>query len=362
MLVYLIATILSVLFSVFAIVEKRKYDSITYQSITIKSNSILYQKFFLFLSWLVLFLVSALRWYVGTDYSGTYMGNFYTIANGAPPYWDKGFYWLNKVIIYFTKDYAWLFAVTSLIITAIVFLAIKQYSVNIPISILMFVIGGFYFTSFNIIRQWITIAIFLYSLRFIEQKKIIKYMVCVLIAATFHLSALVYLPIYFIGAVKINFKRFLLISALAILSVPLIKPIIIFIFTNTKYVYYFNSKYNTSDATISDIIICVAILLLGYFFYPKDNDRQYDLLMNIQLAATLLALYSPLFMVSSRFPIMFTAGQIFLIPKIFKTIKNKNTMLLVSFLVILCYCMSCYYLFAIRGFSNVLPYRWIWER
>lgn len=50
----------------------------------------------------------------------------------------------------------------------------------------------------NGIRQSIAVCIFIYSLRYIQQRQTVRYAATILIAALFHLSAVVVLPLYWI--------------------------------------------------------------------------------------------------------------------------------------------------------------------
>ena len=71
-------------------------------------------RFFLYLSALPLFLISALRFGIGTDYFYTYYPGFRVIANGGHMHFELLFHWLVKFIAIFTHDPQWPVSYTHL--------------------------------------------------------------------------------------------------------------------------------------------------------------------------------------------------------------------------------------------------------
>lgn len=87
---------------------------------------------------------------------------------------------------------------------------LKKYSSNIILSV------SFYFVFFglmmdvNLARNAKAILIFLNSIVYIEKRSFIKYLLCILIALQFHISAILYLPLYFLYPREFN-KKFVLV-------------------------------------------------------------------------------------------------------------------------------------------------------
>ena len=102
-------------------------------------------RFFLYLSALPLFLISALRFGIGTDYFYTYYPGFRVIANGGHMHFELLFHWLVKFIAIFTHDPQWLFVVTSFLFIFIVYNNIYRISKNIPMALVVFFLSYVYF-------------------------------------------------------------------------------------------------------------------------------------------------------------------------------------------------------------------------
>ena len=108
---------------------------------------------------------------------------------------------------------------------------LKKYTYNIPICLIIFIAMGGRDFSLDIIRNSISIAIFINGIEFLEKRKIIPYTIICLIAASFHNSALIYIPMYFV--LNRNFNRYILISifvaanVICILHIPLLKNLVL---------------------------------------------------------------------------------------------------------------------------------------
>ena len=69
---------------------------------------------------------------------------------------------------------------------------------------LVAVLSLFYSFTFTGIRQTVALAIVFLSLRFISEKKLIPFILSVLVASLFHSTAIIMLPAYFIAKLKIH--------------------------------------------------------------------------------------------------------------------------------------------------------------
>lgn len=317
------------------------------------------------LSFSVLFVVSAFRYDVGTDYLPIYVARFRAIANGAVLPWDPGFLALNKLIGLFTGNSAWLFVITSFFTISLTFRAIRKYSPNVALSVLIFVIGGFYFTSFNAVREWMAIALFLNAIPYIEKRDPKRYVLLVGLAACFHASALLYLPLYFVSRLKIPPVRAALFAGIAAASAGGMSFLFERIVSLTKYSWYASSsQYSGADVALADLVI--GMLLMGFAYWVRyrrgssaNSDPKLDVLMNIQLCGTLIALLSPGLFMLGRVVMLMTAVQILLVPAILDRIESPLERAAYQVWIVGCYIGVCWFLFGVLGQSNVLPYRTI---
>lgn len=127
-----------------------------------------------------------------------------------------------------------------LILVALIFMSSLGYFIfdnttKIRHALLAFIIymGNFYgFFSITGIRQTLATAFLLWSFKYIKDKKLVRFTILVIIAGLFHISALVFFPLYFIAQIK----RPRLVLGLAFIGFP-----IVMIFKNQLALYFVNT-------------------------------------------------------------------------------------------------------------------------
>ena len=128
---------------------------------------------------LPLLLLSAFRYDVGTDYR-TYIMLFNSFSNGhVIRNFDIGFIYLCRIVGMLGGNFYTMIFVTSLIFIVFVFYYIYYDSPYPYISIYLVFAMQYYFASFNGIRQMCGAAILLFSLKFVREKKLIPFLICV---------------------------------------------------------------------------------------------------------------------------------------------------------------------------------------
>ncbi|WP_421716482.1 EpsG family protein [Arcobacter arenosus] len=86
----------------------------------------------------------------------------------------------------------------------------------LPLILFFVITDGLLFWSENAIRQAMALMIFFYSLQYIIDRKILKYLLILVIASLFHESVLLMFPLYFLNSLRFNTK---IIFSLYILSI-----------------------------------------------------------------------------------------------------------------------------------------------
>lgn len=181
-----------------------------------------------FWEWMPIFLftmVFGLRYGVGIDYNNYY--EIFSDTEGYPSFlllienerFEIGF----SLIIYLCHL---LHAPVWFFFTILAFLQIwlLHKAFCCEGNILIYIYATLIFTGFcmygfmNIIRHDIAFCFFLYSLKFIKEKKLIKYWLCCLLALSFHHSALIIFPLYFIWVHRKTIFHRPKIEMIAILS------------------------------------------------------------------------------------------------------------------------------------------------
>lgn len=328
-----------------------------------------------FLSFLPLYVVSAVRYMVGTDYAGTYRSIYnYTYWGG----WhfrlsgETLYGLLNKLASYYSgTDYVGVFALSSLVIVGFIVLGLREQSVNFAYSILLFVVSGYYFWSFNAVRQMAAMAIFLYAYRFVEERKPLKYCILIVVAAGFHTVALLYLPVYFIKKLKINLSMTVAAAAILFcfpvwfrkLAHDLASKIAVFDTYVTRYLE--SSRFSTyTESSMTHILINASFLglyLVISFLYDKKRELS-NPWINFQFIAFAFSALASILPLANRLSRLFAVMQILSVPFMTGLIPNARTRRFINMAIVISYSVYSFVTFYILGYHDIFPYQTIFSR
>jgi len=237
----------------------------------------------IFVSFVFLFLFVILSYRtVGTDVPAykIYFDsiNFYSLDYSL---YEKGYFLLNKIIRMFTNDFQYVLIFSSIITLFPIFFTIKKYSINPALSLFYFVSLYFYFNSFNLIRQYIVVSWLFFSIKFIFERKLFPFILIVSCASFFHITALFFIPFYWIVRMKFSSFSYLVISIISLIF-TFITPFLIRVISKIipKFNYYENYNIQGASANFT-IILTILIFLLGY--YVKNNVKSDKNIFNIYL-------------------------------------------------------------------------------
>lgn len=187
-----------------------------------------HRKWYVASTFFAIFIFAALRKYtIGIDLELHYARNFVRIASlpwsEVPSFiaYDPGFNILCKLISYISTDPQVFIAVTSLIVFGSVARYIYINGKDVVLETFMFLISYCYMMYMNIIAQAVAMAVFLFAIEFLEDKKYIRYILAVLLASSIHASAIVLflmIPLSFLKVDRKNVIRFSIILLLVLFA------------------------------------------------------------------------------------------------------------------------------------------------
>ncbi|MBF2708208.1 EpsG family protein [Flavobacterium soyangense] len=217
-----------------------------------------------------LLLFSCLRYDVGWDYD-MYV---WEIGKGYDLLIEGRFEPLSKVIFIIASElnfYPIAFIFFAWLTLRLVSLSIDKYSVNPTISWLVFYsFPLFFFASLSTIRQSLATALILYSYQFAVERKIVKFLLIIMVAFLFHTSAisgLIILPLLYLNVSKKG--NYILFISSFFLSI-IIKKIILSSFINELSVisrlqeFYIDAD-TASPTKLQYLYYIIAVVNLIYY-------------------------------------------------------------------------------------------------
>ena len=169
---------------------------------------------FLCISSVILIGVSSVRaTNVGIDYYQFYVPFFENVHSGGwgylisadnPYRTEFGFSLLTFLLSRVTGNIFVYMAVIAVLMIGLTALVLYRDCPKPWIGMFIFVAFNFFGNSLSYLRQSLAIAIFLFAIHYLKEKKFIPYLLIVLLAATFHKSLLLMIPIYFLAQIVVN--------------------------------------------------------------------------------------------------------------------------------------------------------------
>lgn len=277
--------------------------------------------------------------------------------------YEKGYVIFNKMLNLLSDDYQFLiFACASI---PMIFVArwIYKNSDDPRLSSIIYLGLPCFAINFSGLRQALAIAITLWAFECIKQKKLNKFVLIVLLASTFHSSALFFLiayPLY-----HVRFNKNMSIATMII-------PIIVYIFRIPLFVVF--SKVFEDNAVIEQssdtllFIVFYSIYIFGVIF-GKDTDTEEIGARNLFLIACVCQAFGGIYSTAMRVGYYFMLYLVVLLPKIVYNIalpksqfRKLRSGMLMYIIILLCFGVFGLYSLSIEEswvMSN--PHRFYWQ-
>ncbi len=192
------------------------------------------QAIFVWIAGILIVIAAGFRLYAGADYP-IYRNLFtgFSLYTTYGDVLDKALFrpnseeieWIFVLINKIIFDFGLPFYVVTLV-AAIISVSLKFYTIynNVAfpaLAILFYFMPLMFFEDAGQIRQGLGIAVCVASFKFIKDRNLLMFMLCMYIALGFHKTAIVFLPAYWLVLIPLNSRRVFWILILAVISSPL---------------------------------------------------------------------------------------------------------------------------------------------
>lgn len=250
----------------------------------------------------------------------------------------------------------WCFFLSGLFFSFSVCLFAKKNCKNLVLALTVFNCLGLFNFMVQGLRQSIAMCICLFALEFCKDKKPVKFLLIVAFAMTFHASAVVFVIMYIIKNLKLDFKSYFVVAIATIAIVSLLPRL--FLIVN----YFINDTYEAGNiieggGTIA-ILINIVILAFGLFFNDK-SEKDYALFVYMTIISTAaLIMRNYISTIVERVAYYFSFGQIVVISNSITSFKDKKIGVLIL-VVVICLCLGV----AVHkaSYSSLIPYMFFWQ-
>lgn len=225
--------------------------------------------------------------------------------------------------------------------------------------VLVFITTSYYTQQANLVRQMMTVSIFLFSTKYILERKAIKYFALIFIASLFHASSLLLLPLYFFANLK--YPKYIL---LAILSFSIFLNFDTAQFGFIEYlqtwkVFYYDFYLTSEEGVgantgINWIVNVILILFLAFENRDWKKDPGYSMILNLFFIGVVILNFRVVSDWFFRISLYFTIAYIVLVPVIVNYLANTKVANFVNYKMIrkyLIYLIILYHSYILLSYS-----------
>ena len=292
-----------------------------------------------FLVLLPLTLISILRWDVGVDtlYGYTYWDSYQHAANlNNVRDFEIGFFLFSAILSKLGISFWGYLAINALVFMSCVSYAISRGSVSTTWSILVFFLLFVFFDSFNTLRQTLaeSISMIAWAIMGHEQnslKKDIKILAIFVLASTFHVLALINIPIYLICKWRFNRHNLLRFAAVAVLATPVLQLALSAIMQLVA-----GDEYTFIGFALINAVMSGVFFLLCWYFYDNicalgTNAYTY---VNLALCIFIVILNSGALFLPFRVFDMLKVAYLFIIPYLLRSLVKPGVRVCVQCIIL----------------------------
>lgn len=216
--------------------------------------------------------------------------------------------------------------------------------------------------TFGAVRQYLAAAMIFCAYPYLRERKFWKYCFFVILGATFHITALIMIPVYFLVVRKASWKNTLILVVFSFI-LRYSYDIIFSIIGAVKDKEFGEYSYLTTEVNIFRILVAFAPIVLFIFITKSDQNISESQPGTLALSKNLILINAAFMFATMNSAYLARVGiytSIFsplIIPDITKTFERK-TRIIVEVVIVLCY--AAYFLYGV--YAQDLEYIFVFQR
>lgn len=276
---------------------------------------------------------------------------------------ELGFVYFNKIVSLFAKDAHFFQAITAIITSVLIYPTYKRLCVDASLTIMLYCTMSTFVLMFSGIRQMLAVGIGFIAYEFTRNKKIIPFILVVILAILFHTSAFMLAFMYPLYHVKITKKWLYAIIPGFVLAFVFNKQIFTVIgLLLERYTKYDASIVSTGAYTM---LILFSLFAIFAFLIPEESllDEETIGMRNFLLFALGIQMFAPLHTLAMRMNYYYIIFIPLLIPKIIVYRSKRWEQIAVFGRHVMVVFFFVYFFISASGGGNlhVFPYHFFWE-
>ncbi len=268
--------------------------------------------------------------------------------------YEKGYIFFNWFLGFFgNNDQVLLIGCALASIIPIIILFYKK-SESLELSYIIYLPLQSFFICFSGLRQGISVGICMIAFLYIQERRYKGFILLVLLAVSFHSSAILFFlayPLYYIKISKKNrwFSLVFLMLTFA-LKVPL--------FNILSKVFKSNAQIQETGALTFFIVFC--LIYVFCFLFLKENEQNNGML-NLMFITCFCLSFTSVFSTAMRASYCFMNVLPLILPATLNGINNKYFSVSIRLIVVICFSLFALNSFYSSSWARSYPYYFFWE-
>jgi hypothetical protein len=299
-------------------------------------------------------LFFGLRGFVVTDWYSYYPyfnqlktlwgGGLRQLLAGSAYGFEAGFELYSMIIKSIYPSYFfWVFASTA-IDMALLHVAFRRHASYYVLAFIMFFVFGGEVMEFNLMRNIKSVLLFMLSLKYLQERKILPYMLLNALGMSFHFSSIVYLPLYF--ALHREFPKWLLWAVfiagnvLFLLQQQYIQPLFTLVGNMIggnavwRVPFYFSEQAYGISIGYAERVLTFTVVMLLYAKLKRQNAGNLIFINMYVLYVVSMLYFGESHSVSLRMSYLFVGAYWILFPNMLKLFCKKRNKELIMLLIV----------------------------
>ena len=277
---------------------------------------------------------------------------------------------LNWFIAQFTDNFQIYLAIVAAITLIPIAALYNQDKRHSYLKIILFVNMSVFVMLFSGIRQALAMSIGLIAFHFVKKKKLIPFLITVLIAMGFHLSAFILFAMYPLYYFRLKKRHLIIIVSLIAITYIFNRQIFTGLLNIMTLIYPRYDEYMSLENTgaVTMIICFVVFTMIAYIIPDEHNeDDEFIGMRNYLLLATLLQCFAPIHNWAMRMNYYYILFVPIVIPKVisYADIRWKQIAKITE--IVMCAFFTLYFVYTVYiacqtdgGSLNTYPYIPFW--
>lgn len=268
--------------------------------------------------------------------------------------YERGYIILSKIVNSICNNRQFFMAICSIFSILPIAILISKESLSPAISFIVYMGLPVFLINYSGLRQALAIGICAISMIFIKEKKLIKFIITVFLATTFHYSSFLFFFAYPLYHIKLKDT----VRYISVILIPFFYIFRVSIFNILSKILKENAVATENDSGV--LLIVFALVYIFCIIYTDGSDEQNGL-MNLFLIACICQTFGNIYQTAMRVGYYFMISLILLIPSVLMRMKLESNKAVFTIIVIIAFVAFGLYSIFSSTWAMAYPYYFYWQ-